>query len=41
MDSRGWDKRYGGSELVWTAEPNRFLAAEAADLTPGRAVDLA
>jgi SAM-dependent methyltransferase len=41
MDSAGWDRRYGGSELVWTAEPNRFLAAEAADLAPGRALDLA
>ena len=41
MDSAGWDRRYGGRELVWTAEPNRFLADEAADLAPGRALDLA
>lgn len=41
MDSRGWDLRYAGSELVWTAEPNRFLAAEVADLPAGRALDLA
>ena len=41
MDSRGWDLRYAGSELVWTAEPNRFLAAEVADLPPGRALDVA
>ena len=41
MDSRGWDLRYGRRELIWTAEPNRFLAAEAADLQPGRALDLA
>ena len=41
MDSDGWDRRYRGSELVWTAEPNRFLAAEAAELAPGRALDLA
>lgn len=41
MDSRGWDHRYAGKELVWTAEPNRFLAAEVADLPPGRALDLA
>ncbi len=41
MDSRGWDRRYGGSELIWTAEPNRFLSAEAADLAGGRALDLA
>jgi SAM-dependent methyltransferase len=36
-----WNRRYAGSELVWTAQPNRFLVAEAADLTPGRALDLA
>lgn len=41
MDSRGWDRRYAGSELVWTAEPNRFLTAEVADLPPGRALDVA
>jgi len=41
VDSRGWDLRYGGRELIWTAEPNRFLAAAAADLQPGRALDLA
>lgn len=41
MDSRGWDRLYGGSELIWTAEPNRFLAAEVADLPPGRALDVA
>lgn len=41
MDSKGWDHRYSGSELIWTAEPNRFLAAEAADLAGGVALDLA
>lgn len=41
MDSSGWDRRYDGSELIWTAEPNRFLAAEAEGLAPGRALDLA
>lgn len=41
MDSAGWDDRYGGSELVWTAEPNRFLVSETQKLTPGRALDLA
>lgn len=40
MDSREWDLRYGGSELIWTAEPNRFLAAEVEDLPPGRGLDL-
>lgn len=41
MDSRGWDIRYSGAGLVWAAEPNRFLAAEAVDLPAGRALDLA
>ena len=40
MDSASWDRRYGGRELVWTANPNRFLAAETETLAPGRAVDL-
>jgi len=41
MDSAGWDRRYEGRELVWTAEPNRFLVAEAEALAPGRVIDLA
>ena len=41
MDRDDWDRRYSGEELIWTAEPNRFLAAEVADLRPGRALDLA
>ncbi|HEY5011897.1 MAG TPA: class I SAM-dependent methyltransferase [Acidimicrobiia bacterium] len=41
MDSHAWDERYGGDELVWSAEPNRFLVAEVEGLAPGRALDLA
>ena len=41
MDAEAWDARYAASELVWSAEPNQFVAAECADLPPGRAVDLA
>lgn len=41
MDREGWNQRYGGRELLWTAEPNRFLAAEVAELPPGRALDIA
>ncbi len=41
MDSHDWDERYAGTELIWTAEPNRFLVAEATGLKPGRALDLA
>ena len=40
MDSAKWDRRYAGSELVWTAEPNRFLVAEVEGLAVGRALDL-
>ena len=41
MDAHAWDERYAGSELVWSAEPNLFVAREVADLPPGRALDLA
>jgi SAM-dependent methyltransferase len=40
-DREEWNRRYAGSELLWTAQPNRVLVAETADLTPGRALDLA
>ena len=36
-----WNRRYAGSELLWTAKPNRFLVAETRSLTPARALDLA
>jgi SAM-dependent methyltransferase len=36
-----WNRRYAGSELLWTGEPNRFLVAETEELPPGRALDLA
>jgi SAM-dependent methyltransferase len=36
-----WNRRYGETDLVWTAEPSRFLVAEAEALAPGRALDLA
>jgi len=41
MDSRQWDERYRGDELVWTSTPNQFLVAEVVGLPAGRAVDLA
>ena len=40
MDVAGWNQRHDTTELVWTAEPNRFLAAETSPLTPGTALDL-
>ena len=36
-----WDRKYAASDLLWSAEPNRVLVAEVADLRPGRALDLA
>ena len=41
MDRNAWDERYAGDELVWSAQPNRFLVAEVETLPPGRALDLA
>ena len=41
MDAHDWDRRYADSELVWSATPNQFVEAELADLSPGRAVDVA
>ncbi len=41
MDRDDWNRRYAGSELLWSAEPNRFLVEEVSDLEPGDALDLA
>ncbi|MGI5420439.1 class I SAM-dependent methyltransferase [Actinomadura luteofluorescens] len=41
MDSAGWDRRYAGHELVWSAGPNRWVEEVAADLPAGTALDLA
>ncbi|GAA1164634.1 class I SAM-dependent methyltransferase [Nocardioides aquiterrae] len=41
MDAQAWDERYAANDLVWSAEPNVFVAAELADAEPGRALDLA
>lgn len=35
-----WDERYSGSNTVWSGNPNPQLVAEAADLSPGRALDV-
>lgn len=40
MDADGWNRRYATTELVWTAEPNRFLVEEIDGLAPGHALDL-
>jgi SAM-dependent methyltransferase len=36
-----WDARYASVENLWAVRPNRFLVAEACELRPGRALDLA
>jgi len=41
MKRDDWDARYAEAGLVWGLEPNRFVAAETADLEPGRVLDLA
>lgn len=41
MDAGAWDERYASAELVWSAGPNQFVAAELAGLPPGHAIDLA
>ncbi|MFW6690735.1 class I SAM-dependent methyltransferase [Streptomyces sp. MAR4 CNX-425] len=41
MDSRAWDERYAAVDLVWGGAPNRWVAREVAEITPGRALDLA
>jgi SAM-dependent methyltransferase len=41
VDARTWDERYAESDLVWGAEPNRFVRAQCENLPIGRAVDLA
>jgi SAM-dependent methyltransferase len=41
VDANGWDQRYAGAELVWSAGPNQFVAEELAQRPPGRVLDLA
>lgn len=41
MDAEDWDARYRTSELIWTAEPNRFVVEVLEGAPPGAGVDLA
>jgi SAM-dependent methyltransferase len=36
-----WDRKYSEVESLWSSAPNRVVVAEASDLVPGRALDLA
>lgn len=40
MNRDEWNARYAEPGLFWSAEPNVFLVEQAADLQPGRALDL-
>ncbi|MBO0776350.1 MAG: class I SAM-dependent methyltransferase, partial [Actinobacteria bacterium] len=40
MEQEQWDQLYAGTELVWTAGPNQFVAEELAGEPPGRVLDL-
>jgi SAM-dependent methyltransferase len=41
MDAQAWDVRYSEAESLWGTEPNRFVAAEMSEASPGRALDVA
>lgn len=41
MDAAGWNARYADADLVWGAQPNRFVEEVFDGLPPGRALDLA
>ncbi|HEX4307350.1 MAG TPA: class I SAM-dependent methyltransferase [Solirubrobacterales bacterium] len=40
FESPAWDERYSGGGKIWSGDPNAQLVAEAADLTPGTALDV-
>lgn len=41
MDRHAWNDRYTDTDLVWSADPNQFVAEHAGPLPPGRALDVA
>ena len=40
MDAAGWDARYATTDLVWSAEPNRWVVETFEARPPGRGLDL-
>jgi thioredoxin reductase/SAM-dependent methyltransferase len=40
MDEAFWDARYGTAGPIWSGNPNPQLVADAAELAPGRALDV-
>ena len=41
MDAHDWNDRYAAMGLIWSEEPNQFVADVVQELTAGRALDLA
>lgn len=41
MDSADWNRRYAGTDFIWTVDANRFLISEMVGKATGRALDLA
>lgn len=41
MEREDWNQRYAAEGLIWTADANRFLKTEIANVPPGCALDLA
>lgn len=41
MDAAAWNERYAAVDLMWSVEPNRFVAEIITGWVPGRAIDLA
>ncbi len=41
LSAEFWDERYAGAGRVWSGRPNQRLVEQAADLTPGTALDVA
>ncbi|WP_432558895.1 class I SAM-dependent methyltransferase [Granulicoccus sp. GXG6511] len=41
MNSASWNERYAATDLVWSADANRWVVEVARELEPGRALDLA
>lgn len=40
MDEQFWDQMYSDRDQLWSGRPNGTLVTEAADLAPGRALDV-
>lgn len=40
MEREDWNRRYAGTELLWTAAPNQTLVSEVEHLASGRALDV-